>query len=303
MLKKKILILGAAGMLGHVLFKEFFKNNKYQTYGTTRSKRELAVFFSKEEILNIREGVDADNFETVVRAFAAIQPDVVINCIGIIKQLPIAEDALVAITVNAQLPHRLSLITRVANARLIHISTDCVFNGSKGNYTEDDKSDSADLYGRSKFLGEIAYPHCLTLRTSIIGHELKSERSLIDWFLSQSQAVTGFAKAIYSGFPTIELAHIISKYIIPNESISGVYHVSSDPISKYDLLKIVADKYGKDIDITPEKGFRLDRSLDSKRFMEDAKYSPPSWEQLIEKMKKHYAAEICYKNKREGMNV
>uniref|UniRef100_UPI0040470F2B sugar nucleotide-binding protein n=1 Tax=Aliarcobacter sp. TaxID=2321116 RepID=UPI0040470F2B len=177
MKKERILILGVTGMLGHTLFKEMNKNDSFEVFGTTRSKSGLQGYFTDEELLKIRDGIDADNFETVIRAIAGVQPTIIINCIGIIKQLPISKDPLTAITVNAQLPHRLSLVTRTANARLIHISTDCVFDGKKGNYTEKDSSNADDLYGKTKYLGEVHYPHCITLRTSIIGHELKTNYS------------------------------------------------------------------------------------------------------------------------------
>ncbi|MCI4411232.1 MAG: SDR family oxidoreductase, partial [Thiotrichales bacterium] len=264
--KKKVLIFGVTGMLGHTLFKEMFKSDEFDVFGTTRSKSGLDSFFTQEELLRIRDNVDADNFDTIIRTTAAVQPDIIINCIGIIKQLPIANDPLTAITVNAQLPHRLSMLARTANARLIHISTDCVFNGEKGNYVESDTSDATDLYGRSKFLGEVDYPHCVTLRTSIIGHELKTEFSLVDWFMSQQVSVKGYTNAIYSGFPTIELVNIITQYVIPNESLSGLYHVSSDPISKYELLQLIGQVYQKSIEIEPFHEFYIDRSLNSDRF-------------------------------------
>ncbi|MDX1810297.1 MAG: SDR family oxidoreductase, partial [Sulfurospirillaceae bacterium] len=228
MKKEKILVLGVTGMLGHVLFKEMNKNKNFEVFGTTRNKTGLEVYFTKEELERIRGGVDADNFETVIRAIASVQPTIIINCIGIIKQLPMSNDPLTAITVNAQLPHRISLVARSANARLIHISTDCVFNGKDGNYTEMSPSNAEDLYGRTKFLGEVAYPHCVTLRTSIIGHELKTNFSLIDWFMSQENEINGFTKAIYSGFTTVEIVNIISNYVIENHNLSGLYHVSSD---------------------------------------------------------------------------
>ncbi len=173
---------------------------------------------------------------------------------------------------------------------MIHISTDCVFDGKKGNYSDNDHANADDLYGRTKYLGEVTYPHCVTLRTSIIGHELKGRYGLIDWFLSQEGHTRGYTRALYSGFPTIELARIISDYVLPNESLSGTYHVSSDTISKYELLKKVAQKYGKKIDIEPFSDFVLDRSLDSSLFMEKTGYIPPSWSDLIDEMHNDYLA-------------
>ena len=283
-MQKKVLILGGTGMLGHMLFKQLSLQKNLDVYATVRTSSGLSLWFSPDLVKKIRTDVDADNFDTVIRVFASIHPDIVINCIGLIKQLPIASDPLAAITINSLLPHRISMICRSAGARMIHISTDCVFDGAKGDYTEQDPSDAKDLYGRSKFLGEVEYPHCITLRTSIIGHELKGKLGLIEWFLAQEGKVRGFTHAIYSGFPTIEFARIITDYILPNPELAGVYHVSSDPISKYDLLKLVARKYDKKIEIEPYDDFRQDRSLDSSLFRRLTGYMPPSWPELVDKM-------------------
>ena len=285
--KKRILILGGTGMLGHTLFNEFSAHDNLDVYATARKSDGLSRWFSAELIKKIYSGVDADNFDTVIRALAAIQPDVVINCIGLIKQLPMASDPLSAITVNSQLPHRIALICSASRARMIHISTDCVFDGSKGNYTEDDPPNPTDLYGRSKLLGEVNYPHCVTLRTSIIGHELKGKLGLMEWFLAQEGHVHGFMKAIYSGFPTIELARIINQYVLPNPDLHGIYHVASQPISKYELLKLIAERYNKQIVIEPYSEFFIDRSLNSSIFNKTTGYKAPSWPELIEKMYKN----------------
>lgn len=298
MQKKKVLILGVTGMLGHILYKMMFKQHGiYDIYGTTRNSNGLEDYFTTDEVKSICSGVDSDNFDTVIRAVASVQPNIIINCIGIIKQLPIAKDPLTAITINAQFPHRISLVAKSVNARLIHISTDCVFNGFKGNYTEDEPSNAEDLYGRTKFLGEVSYSHCVTLRTSIIGHELKTEFSLIDWFMSQKDEINGFTKAIYSGFPTHEMVNIITNYVIPNENLSGLYHVSSDAISKYDLLKIMKDIYKKDIKINPYDDFVLDRSLDSLKFKSLTGYKSPEWRKMLSDMYNYVMTEDCYKNK------
>lgn len=297
MQKERVLILGITGMLGHTLFKEMNKNTDLEVFGTTRNKNGLENYFTDDEMIKIRGNVDADNFETVIRAIASVQPTIIINCIGIIKQLPISKDPLTAINVNAQLPHRISLVARSANARFIHISTDCVFNGKKGNYTENDHSNAEDLYGRTKFLGEVTYPHCVTLRTSIIGHELKTNYSLVDWFMSQKNDVNGFTKAMYSGFPTIEIVNIISNYVIPNKNLTGLYHVSSDSISKFDLLNILKEVYKKDININSFSDFVLDRSMNSDKFKTATGYVSPSWNKLIEDMHNHVMNDECYKNK------
>ena len=294
MKSEKVLILGVTGMLGHTLFFQLIQKDDLEVYGTARSMGGVERAFSKKMLENIRLGVDAQNFDTIIRAVASVQPDIVINCVGLIKQAPIAKDPFSAITVNAQLPHRVSLVCKTAGARMIHFSTDCAFDGKKGKYTEQDPSDAKDLYGRTKYLGEVAYPYCVTLRTSIIGHELKGKRALLEWFLSQDRGVKGFRKAIYTGFPTVEMARIIHEYVIPNPQLTGLYHVSSEPISKYDLLKLIAEKYGKQIEIQPYDEFYCDRSLDSTLFRKKTGYVPPSWSTLVEKMHRHYLSSGVY---------
>ncbi len=287
-MKKKILVLGASGMIGHVIFNELIKYPHYDVYGTVRSLNGLHNKYPEENLSRIRQHVDAENFDTIMRALASIQPDIVINCIGLIKQLPIAKDPLTIINLNAQLPHRISMVCRTAKARMIHLSTDCVFEGKKGNYTEEDIPDASDVYGRTKYLGEVLYPHCITVRTSTIGHELKGNFGLLEWFLSQKEKTKGFTKAIFTGFPTVELAHILRDYIISNEKLTGLYHVATKPISKYDLLKLIAKKYSFDIDIETEERIAIDRSLSTEKFIAETGYLLQSWEYLIEKMYNHY---------------
>jgi len=282
-MKQTVLILGATGMLGHTLLEQLSKRDGLNVLATVRAHGYLdgiAAALRERIIAN----VDADNTDSILKALAEVKPDVVINCIGIIKQLAAAKDPLAAITINSIFPHRLALACKAAGCRLIHISTDCVFSGERGNYTEDDFSDAADLYGRTKFLGEVDYPHCVTLRTSIIGHELQGCYSLIDWFLAQEVRVNGYTGAIYTGFPTVEMARIIAEYVLPNTSLSGLYHVSSDPISKYELLKLVARQYRKEIEVAPYADFSCDRSLDSSRFRAISGYKPQSWFEMIAAM-------------------
>lgn len=285
---KKILILGATGMLGHTLFYELSKNKNFNVWATVRKKEGLENFFKPELMKKIVEKVDADYFESVKSVIKELRPDILINCIGIIKQLPSAEDPITTISINALFPHQVAQVCKETNTRMIHISTDCVFDGKKGSYTEDSPSDAYDLYGKTKYLGEVKYPHTLTLRTSIIGHELKTSFSLVDWFLTQNNKVRGFKKAIYTGFPTVEIAEIIEKYVIPHPELNGLYQMSSEPISKYDLLHIISKIYHKSIQIEAEENTQIDRSLLSERFRKAFGYKPPSWEKLVEKMYKNY---------------
>lgn len=299
----KVLILGGTGMLGHVLFAQLSKRDNLQVYATARSLEGISQWFAPELLPKMRGNVDAGNLDSILHALAEVKPDVVINCVGIIKQSPAAQDPIISIAINALFPHRLALACKTAGARMIHISTDCVFSGHKGNYTESDESDADDLYGRTKFLGEVNYPHCITLRTSIIGHELKGKYGLIEWFLAQEGKVRGFTNAIYSGFPTVEIAGIIADHVIPNAELRGLYHVSSEPISKYDLLRLVAERYGKRIEIVRHDDFYCDRSLDSNRFRIATGYSPPRWPEIVDKMYQHFIDSPCYKEKTYSQGV
>ena len=293
---QRILVLGGTGMLGHALFLGLAARENLEVYATVRSREEAQRWFAPELDNRCLDNVDAFDFDTLIKAIGEVRPDVVINAIGIIKQSSLAQDPLTAININSLFPHRLAAACRVAQARLIHFSTDCVFSGAKGNYKEDDVPDARDLYGRSKLLGEVAGPLSLTIRTSIIGHELKSKRGLIEWFLAQEDSVRGFTQAIFSGFPTVAMAGIIADHILPDPSLQGIYHVSSPPISKYDLLTLVAEVYGKKIDIRPDEKVRLDRSLDSTAFRQKAGYHPPAWPVMIEEMHRNYRSSACYRN-------
>ncbi|MFC1504992.1 dTDP-4-dehydrorhamnose reductase family protein [Thermodesulfobacteriota bacterium] len=292
---RRILILGITGMLGHKVFSYFNEKDGYETYGTMRQEHLPTKISGPYFDRQIIKGVDVSDFKMVEETINKTQPTHIINCIGIIKQLEDAKDPIKTISINSLLPHQLAHFCKDKGIRLIHISTDCVFSGRKGYYSEDDPSDAEDLYGRTKLLGEVTTgPNCITLRTSIIGHELKSKFGLIEWFLAQKGSINGFTKAIYSGFPTIEMARIIDEYVIPNRKLSGLFHVSSEPISKYSLLKLVADIYKKDIRIVPHDDFECDRSLDSTRFREATGYTPPKWYDLVRFMYDDYAIEMKY---------
>lgn len=279
----KVLVIGASGMLGNTVLRFFAQSPGYQTFGSVRSSAALRLL-PPNLSQNIRADVDVENNDNLTRLFA-IHPDVVINCVGLVKQLAGANDPLTTIPINALLPHRLSRLCEVAGSRLVHMGTDCVFSGAKGMYTEADASDAKDLYGRSKYLGEVDYPHVITLRTSIIGHELNGAHSLVGWFLSQKGSVKGFKRAIFSGLPTVEIARIIRDCVIPHPELHGVYHVSAEPINKFDLLTLVAKQYGKTIDILPDETIVIDRSLDSTRFRVATGFQPAPWSELVRRMR------------------
>ncbi len=273
-------------MLGNAMMRILSEEGDWDVYGTIRSEG-LKKLFHQDIARNLLPGVDVEQYDSLLQTFLQVRPDVVINCIGLIKKFMSEEDRLHAISINAALPHRLAKLCGVSGARLIHMSTDCVFSGEAGNYSESDISDAKDLYGRSKFLGEVDYPQALTLRTSIIGRELQSANGLIGWFLSQEGSCSGFRRAIFSGFPTVVLAEIIRKFIIPNPDLHGLYHVAAQPISKYELLRLVADVYGKSIEIIPDDSLVIDRSLNAERFAQATGYHAPGWHDLIESMHKY----------------
>jgi dTDP-4-dehydrorhamnose reductase len=293
----KILILAITGMLGHKLFSQLSQYKEFDVYGTARSSRQLEQWFGKKAMGNIYSNIDAHNFDSLIQVFGEVKPDVVINCIGIIKQLHASTDPLVAINLNALLPHKIANLCMVSGTRMIGISTDCVFDGKQGNYTENDLSNASDLYGRTKFLGEVDYPHAITLRTSIIGHELKGGYGLIDWFMNQQGNINGYKQVIYSGFPTVELANIIAQYVIPKPELKGLYQVSAAPIAKYDLLQMVAKRYKKEIHIQAVEEPIIDRSLDSQRFRNSTGYQPPDWEVLVDHMADDYFNAPVYDSK------
>ena len=295
--RMKIMILGATGMLGHVLFSVLSGRSDLEVQGTGRTIEGFDRWFPPDLRGKIRGGVDAERFESVLGALEAVRPEVVVNCVGVIKQLPAGKDPLVSIAVNSLFPHLLARACREAGARMVHVSTDCVFSGEKGNYREEDRADASDLYGRTKLLGEVDSPGCVTLRTSIIGHELEGRHGLLEWFLAQEGKVKGFARAVFSGFPTVEMARIVAERVIPNEGLAGLYHVASAPIAKYDLLQLVAERYGKTIGIERDEEFACDRSLDASRFREATGYEPPAWSGLVARMHAHFQDSPLYRSR------
>ena len=260
----RILIVGANGMLGGSLFRYFSNETKHDVLGTLRSASS-AEYFRKLGFENFYLGVDVRDVTSVESLIQNFAPDFVFNCVGIIKQLDEAKAPVSSIEVNSLLPHRLATFCDAVGAKLVHFSTDCVFSGSRGAYSEDDIPDAFDLYGRSKLLGEVAYGRHLTLRTSIIGHELNSSVSLVDWFLSQSEVVKGYSKTIFSGLPTVCVAEFLATYIVRPHAPEGLLHLSADPIDKYSLLKIVAERYGVGTSLQEDAELKLDRSLSSEK--------------------------------------
>ena len=270
-------------MLGHKLWQVFA--GRFDTFVTLRrdfNSYNRYTFFNSDHTV---DGVSADDIDSVSRAINTVRPAFVVNCIGIVKQTAMAKDPVTSISVNSLFPHRLARLCSATGSRLIHISTDCVFSGRKGNYGEGDVADAEDLYGRTKFLGEVSYEGCLTIRTSMIGRELETSNGLLEWFLSQEgKTISGYKRAIFSGFTTIALAEIIDHIIITYPELYGVWHVASEPISKFELLSLVKQIYGLNITIEADETFVCDRSLNADRFKEATGFTPPSWRGMIEQM-------------------
>lgn len=284
----KILVLGADGMLGNAIMRVLSESSIAQVYGSIRSFLMVDDFFSKKITQKLIFGIDVTRDSLVKKTLDKVKPDVLINCVGLIKHAKNGNDLESMILVNALLPHKLYKLCCARNIRLIHFSTDCVFSGIHGNYVENSLSDAVDVYGKSKFLGEISGQGAITLRTSVIGHEINTAKNLIEWFLAQQDKCIGYRKAIFSGLSTIELARVIRDYIIPRHTLSGIYHVAAQPISKYALLSLVANVYNKKINIVPDDVFVINRSLNSNYFNTMIGYVAPSWLELVQRMRSYY---------------
>jgi dTDP-4-dehydrorhamnose reductase len=282
----RVLILGGDGMMGHQLLKSL--RDRHVVRVTLRQAEERYALYKLFETGSAYYDLDVTEPGKLSRVMDDFRPEAVVNCVGIVKQRATAKEAIPSITINALLPHQLAVLCEERRARLIHLSTDCVFSGRQGHYREDDFPDCADLYGRTKLLGEVAEPHCLTLRTSIIGWELARKQSLLEWFVAQHGRIKGFTKAIYSGFSTREMARIIERLLIDFPAASGLYHVSSEPISKFNLLTKMNHRLGLGLVIAPDEDFFCDRSLDSTRFRGAFNYRPPSWDTMIEELCDQY---------------
>jgi len=278
----RILILGGDGMLGHQLFKSL--RSRHDARVTLRQRLSSYKEFTLFSAENVYEGVEMGTVDGLIEVLGEFRPEAVVNAVGIVKQRSTAKESVPSLEINSLFSHRLAGLCKAAGVRMVHMSTDCVFSGRKGRYQEDDLSDAEDLYGRTKYLGEVYDSHCITLRTSIIGKELSRKQGLLEWFLSQTGSVQGFKNAIFSGFTTLELSRIIEKILTDDPENGGLYHVSSDPISKFDLLTLIKRKIGLRITIIPTEEPRLDRSLDSTRFRREFHYTPPTWEEMIEEL-------------------
>jgi dTDP-4-dehydrorhamnose reductase len=283
----RVLILGASGMIGSAIYKRLLAESSLEVYGGIRDLNSKNLFSHdlKKKLVHVGNLVKENSAQLTLDE---VKPEVVINCAGLTKHKNEAIFQDVIMPINAYMPHRFASVCNDRGIRFIHISSDCVFSGLKGGYTENDLPDASDLYGKSKAFGEVKSGNTVTLRTSTIGHELSTKNGLLEWFLSQDIECTGFLKAIFSGLPSTVFAEVIKDFVLPNQHLQGLYHVSADPINKYDLLKLISKIYKKNIKINTNLEFTIDRSLNNEKFKAATGYIPDAWPDLIE---------IMYKNK------
>lgn len=279
----RVLVLGASGMLGHMVMRYLCATGAHDAVGAARRTdlhRHVPAAVA-DRLIACPDLGEPRNLEPLL---AATAPDAIVNCVGVVKQLAQANDPLVAVPLNTLLPHQLARLTRGGTTRLVHLSTDCVFSGKRGGYTEQDAPDATDLYGLTKLLGEVDQPNAVTLRTSMVGRELGSRNGLVEWFLAQRGQVRGFTRAVFSGLTTYELARVIVDVVLARPALHGVYHVAGPPITKHDLLVLLAAHYGRAIEVAADDQLVLDRSLGAAKFQEAARYAAPGWATMVAEM-------------------
>ena len=270
-------------MLGHQLLKSW--QNRHDVRVTVRGPLENYARYGLFHRGNTIDSVDVCHTDRLREVIDSFRPEAVVNCTGVIKQRAAASLAVPSIQINALVPHQLQLLCGDAGARLIQLSTDCVFNGKRGGYLQTDPPDATDLYGRSKALGELTSPGTLTIRSSIIGLELSEHQSLIEWFLAQHGAIRGFTSAIYSGVTTAEMARILEFVLTRQPELHGLWQVAAEPINKYELLSSLSAKLGRqDLTITPDDSFHCDRSLDGTEFARQTGYRVPAWPDMLDEL-------------------
>ncbi len=277
----KILVLGATGLLGNAMFRVLSQADNLEVYGTARSIA-VGMHFTSElasRLITVENLEEPTQLATLLDMLA---PDAVVNCTAL-PRAPVQDPARL-IAVFSLLPRRLQHLCRERDIRLIQIGSDGVFSGKRGGYTENDLPDAEDLYGIAKILGEVDGPRALTLRTSMLGPELAGQNGLLSWFLRQEGECRCYTRAVFSGFPTVVLAEIVRDVVLPDDGLHGIYHVAAEPISKFDLLALVRQQYGKRIRMIPDDSVVIDRSLFAERFRRATGYTPPPWQAMVARM-------------------
>lgn len=283
----RVALFGVTGMLGATLYKHLSSDPALQVMGLMRGDplaSSIGELPSRANTFLIDDVVHLEN-ERLLEILSDFAPNVIVNCIGRRRQPKNSSELIELIAANSLWPHRLAMVAGEIGARLIHFSSDAIFSGKCGNYSEGDLPDPVDSYGVSKLLGEPAEPHCLTVRTSIIGHAFQGSDQLVDWLLRQNDTIHGFENVIFSGLPTIEIASIIHDILLPRTEMAGIWHVAAEPISKFELLRLIVERYGIDLEVVPSTaGLASNRSLNASKFREVSGYEAPSWPALIDRM-------------------
>ena len=275
----RVLILGGTGMLGHKLYQHL--DDAFVTVRSQPRDLQRLGLYCPDQIV---AGVQATDIGSVERAIDRVGPDAVVNCIGIVKQHPLASDPAACTAINAEFPHLAARACRERGVRFVHVSTDCVFDGQKGNYNEQDSPNATDIYGQTKALGEVT-GKALTLRTSIVGREIANGTGFVEWFLSnRGGSVKGFTNAVFSGVTTQELSRVIANVLHDHPTLTGLYHVASTPIDKCSLAKLLNERFETKTAIEPDGALRLDRSLDGALFCERTGYVAPAWTAMAAEM-------------------
>lgn len=279
----KILILGITGLIGRSIYRSLSAEQNLVVSGTVRNRCKAV----SDQFANQAESIfelDVCDITALEKTLASVNPDVVINCTGVTKHISGSDDPMITLPINAFVPHYLAFINQQLGARTIHISSDCVFSGKRGGYCETDLPDAEDLYGYSKYLGELHGQRCVTLRTSTIGHEANTHHGLLEWFLMQKKMCKGFTRAHFSGLTSLELARVVRDYVLPNDQLSGLYNVAGPRINKFDLLKIVSEIYDVTAELERCDRLVIDRSLNGQLFFKETGYLAPDWETQIHAM-------------------
>ena len=267
-------------MLGHTLIKYLISKNNLDVEFSVRNKSRQKLckeIFNKEA----KYFVDANEPSSILKAIEIYKPNFCINCLGIIKQKEDAKNYIKSIQINSLIPHLISDYCKRYDSQLIHISTDCIFSGKKGNYLDSDTPDPIDLYGRSKLLGEVSNSNAITIRTSIIGPEISSANGLFEWFRNKEGIIYGYQNAWFSGFTTIELSRIIYKFIIQGKIKNDIYNLSSYAINKYELLKLINKVYVLNKKIIADNSVVIDRTLNCDKFSRETGFIQDKWENMI----------------------
>jgi len=283
---KRVLVLGVNGLIGHTMYRKL-KQEGFEVFGTMRRAKIEFMQYDFLQADTIIDGLDVQEISNVSEVILQIQPSVVVNCIGITRRKDEISNSIQAIKINALLPHQIAKICQDMSIRMIHLSTDCVFSGDFGLYTEDSIPDASDMYGRTKAMGEVLdNPNCLTLRSSFLGTEISDRTELLEWLLSQKgRTIKGYTKAIYSGVSTVYLSSVITEILRHYPQLSGLYQIAPDtPISKYDLLCIAKNAFNIDVEIVENDSFVSDKSLSGARLKKVMNYRVPSWHDMLQEL-------------------